>query len=127
MKQGRLGAPIGRRPVGQGWRVFLWLAAAFNFMVGALGMFSPAADVDARLIGLFVFAFGLVFFQAARDPERLAPVLWAGVVAKLGAVALLAPQAFGAGGTLLVAGAIGLDALFALGLLAFLLTRGKDS
>ncbi|MEE4207597.1 MAG: hypothetical protein V2I39_14980 [Erythrobacter sp.] len=126
MNEGRLGAPIGRRPVAQGWRVFLWLAAAFNFVLGALGMFSPQADVDARLIGLFVFAFGIVFVQAARDPERLAPVLWAGVIAKIGAVALLAPQAFGEGGTMLLAGGIGLDALFATGLLAFLLSRGGD-
>lgn len=126
MSNGRLGAPLGRRPVGQGWRIFLWLAAAFNFVVGLLAMLSPEADVDARLVGLLIFAFGVVYFQAARDPERLAPVLWGGVIAKVGAAALFAPLGFGADGSLLVASAVVVDALFAVGFLAFLLSRGGD-
>ena len=126
MSEGRLGAPIGRRPVGQGWRVFLWLAAAFNFVVGLLAMLSPEADVDARLIGLLIFAFGIVYLQTARDPERLAPVLWAGVIGKVGAAALFAPQGFGADGSLVVASAVVIDALFAVGFLAFLLSRGSE-
>ncbi|QIQ85304.1 hypothetical protein [Erythrobacter sp.] len=126
MSDGRLGAPIGRRPVGQGWRIFLWLAAAFNFVVGLLAMLSPEADVDARLVGLLIFAFGVVYFQAARDPERLAPVLWGGVIAKVGTAALFAPLGFGADGSLLVASAVVIDGLFAVGFLAFLLSRGGD-
>jgi len=126
MSEGRLGAPIGRRPVGQGWRLFLLLAAAFNFVVGALGLFSPAADLDARLIGLLVVAFGIAYLLAARDPERMGPVLWAGLVAKVGTVALFAPVAFDSEGSLLVAGAVVLNGLFAVGFLAFLLLRGDD-
>ncbi|NBC89192.1 MAG: hypothetical protein GVX90_06860, partial [Alphaproteobacteria bacterium] len=61
MSIGRVGVPIGRRPVGQGWRVFLLLAAAFNFVVGLLAMLSPDAILDARLIGLLVFAFGVIY------------------------------------------------------------------
>jgi len=126
MSEGRLGAPIGRRPVGQGWRLFLWLAAAFNFVVGLLGMLSPEAGVDARLIGLLIFAFGVVYLQTARDPERLAPVLWAGVIGKVGAAALFAPQGFGEDGSLVIASAVVIDALFAVGFLAFLLSRGGE-
>lgn len=126
MTRGRLGAPIGRRPVGQGWRIFLGLAAVFNFIVGLLGMLSPEASVDARLVGLFLFAFGVVYLQVARDPEGLGRILWAGAIAKIGTVALFAPSAFGAGSSLPVTIAVGMDALFAVGFLAFLLSRGED-
>lgn len=126
MSIGRVGVPIGRRPVGQGWRVFLLLAAAFNFVVGLLAMLSPDAILDARLIGLLVFAFGVIYLQAARDPERFGPVLWAGLIAKVGTAALFAPQGFGEDGSLLVAVGVVVDALFAVGFLAFLLSRGDN-
>ena len=123
MKDGRLGAPIGRRPVGQGWRIFLWLAAAYNLVIGALGLFSPTGHVDARIVGLMLVAFGLVFALAARDPERFAPILWAGAIAKLGTAALLAPKAIAPDATLLVSVATVLEALFAVGFLTFMLSR----
>ncbi|MEQ8410198.1 MAG: hypothetical protein RIC51_09605 [Erythrobacter sp.] len=127
MSEGRLGAPIGRRPVGQGWRIFLWLVASFNFVVGLIGMLSPVSNLDARLIGLFVFAFAIVYVQAARDPERFAPVLWSGLIAKVGTAALFAPLGFGSEGSLVVAGAVVVNGLFAVGLLALLLSRESDS
>lgn len=124
---GRVGAPVGGEWVNPAWRAFFWAACAFNFVVGILGMFSPEATTDARIIGLLVFCFGIIYLLAAREPMRFAPALWAGVVGKAGVVGLLAPIAFGAGGDPLVAGALVCDGLFALGFLAFLFTRGDAS
>jgi hypothetical protein len=110
-----------------GWRAFFWAACAFNLLIGLAGMVSPAATVDARIVGLLVFAFGVIYYLVARDPLRFAPVLWAGVLGKLGVVALLAPEAFGEGGDRLIAGILIGDLFFALGFLAFLFTRGEES
>lgn len=115
----------GEETVGKGWRGFFWAATVFNFLVGLAGMLSPEATIDARIIGLLVFCMGVIYLLVARDPLRFAPALWAGVIGKLGVVALLGPQAFGDGGQPLVAGALVLDAVFALGFLAFLLTRSS--
>ena len=110
-----------------GWTAFFWAASIFNLLIGLAGMVSPEATIDARIVGLLVFAFGVIFFLVARDPLRFAPVLWAGVLGKLGVVALLAPEAFGEGGDRLIAGILSLDVMFALGFMAFLFTRGEDS
>ncbi|MHA7819935.1 MAG: hypothetical protein ACX930_09845 [Erythrobacter sp.] len=109
--------------VGRGWRTFFWVACAFNLVIGALGMVAPGASVDERVIGLLVFCFGIIYVLVARDPHRFAPALWAGVIGKFGVVALLAPGAFAEGGDRLLAGILVGDALFALGFLAFLMTR----
>lgn len=105
------------------WRRFFWVATIFNFVIGLAGMLTPEATIDARIIGLLVFAFGLIYFLVARDPLRFAPVLWAGVLGKVGVVALLGPDAFRASGDPIIAGVLIGDALFALGFLAFLFTR----
>ena len=115
------------REVSRNWRSFFWAAMAFNVIIGTVGMLSPAADVDARIIGLLVRGFGFVYFFVARDPLRFAPVLWAGILGKVGVVALLAPQAFGPDGDPIVAGALGGDGLFAIGFLAFLLTIADEN
>lgn len=128
MSGGQLGAKLnGEQVIGTGWRGFFWAAAAFNFIVGVTGMISPEATVDARIIGLLVFSFGVIYLLVARDPGRFGPALWAGVIGKIGVVALLGPQAFGEDGEMLVAVALVLDGLFALGFLAFLLTRDDDA
>lgn len=111
------------QPVSSVWRAFFWAACAFNLVIGALGMLAPDASVDGRIIGLLVLCFGIVYLLVARDPVRFAPALWAGVVGKFGVVGLLAPAAFGEGGDPLLAGILVGDTLFALGFLAFLLTR----
>ena len=97
--------------VGALWRIFFWVAAAFNFLVGFAGMISPAATLDARVVGLLVFCFGTVYMLVARDPLRFRPVLWAGVIGKLGVVGLLGPGAMGSEGDGLVLGALAFDAL----------------
>ncbi|MEE4539735.1 MAG: hypothetical protein V2J51_14750 [Erythrobacter sp.] len=120
---GRLGAAIGGDMVGQGWRTLFWVAAGFNFIIGLAGMLSPQTTLDARIVGLLVFGFGITYALVARDPLRFGPVLWAGVIGKLGVVALLSPEALESGNILILA-VLALDAGFAIGFLAFLLTRG---
>ena len=107
----------------KGWKVFFWVAAIFNFAIGLAGMITPEASIDGRTIGLLVFAFGIVYMQVARDPRRLAPVLWAGVLGKVGVVALLGPGEFGPTGSALISTVLAGDALFAFGFLVFLFTH----
>ncbi|QUL37899.1 hypothetical protein [Erythrobacter sp. JK5] len=127
MNASQIGARVGGEgTVGRGWRTFFWIAMAFNFLIGTMGMLSPEATVDARIIGLLVFSFGVIYLLVARDPARFAPVLWAGVIGKIGVVALLGPETFGENGDRLIAGVLVLDGVFALGFLAFLLTRGES-
>lgn len=108
----------------KGWKVFFWVAAIFNFAIGLAGMITPEASIDGRTIGLLVFAFGIVYMQVARDPRRLGPVLWSGVLGKVGVVALLGPGEFGPTGSALISAVLAGDALFAFGFLVFLFTHG---
>ncbi len=109
--------------VGRGWVLFFWTAAIFNFLVGAAGMFAPAPTIDARLLGLLVFAFGIVYAVVARDPNRFATVLWAGVFGKVGVVSLFATTDLAQTGSGLTSVILALDVLFAFGFLVFLFTR----
>jgi hypothetical protein len=123
---GRVGAPVGGEAMGQGWKVFFWAASVFNLLIGALGMLSPEATIDARIVGLFVFCFGIVYLQVARNPLRYAPVLWAGVIGKLGVIGLLSPAALEPGADPVILGVLCLDALFALGFVAFLFVKSDE-
>lgn len=104
----------------------LALAALYNLVIGVIALHAPGG-VDGRIVGLLVGCFGLVYALAASDPLRFAPMLWVGVLGKLGVIALVLPQVragLAAPGTgLVLAG----DALFTLGFVAFLLTRRKTS
>ena len=111
---------------GRGWRIFFWVAAAFNFVIGLAGMLVPESTIDGRTIGLLVFAFGLVYFIVASDPVRYGRVLWAGVLGKVGVVALLGPREFAGEGGSLIAAVLAGDALFAFGFLVFLFTRADN-
>lgn len=132
----RTGAGVGRpdqadiprydSDVGGVWRALFWAASGFNFIIGLLGMLSPASDIDARIIGLLLFAFGIVYMLVARDPVRFAPTLWAGIIAKVGVVALLAPEAFRDGGDAVVMGVLAIDALFAGAFLVFVAARSES-
>jgi len=111
---------------GKGWRYFMLAAALFNFAIGLSGMLVPEATVDARTIGLLVFAFGVVYLIVSRDPVRYGSVLWAGVVGKVGVVALLGPREFASEGGGLIAAVLAGDALFAFGFLVFLFTYSNE-
>jgi hypothetical protein len=123
LNEGRLGAPVGAEEIGVWWRVFFWCAALFNFGVGLVGMLVPPASLDGRLIGVLVFAFGIIYVLVARDPLRYRSALWAGVVSKGGIVALLATNALERGGDTTTIAVAAIDAVFVLGFLGFLLLR----
>lgn len=125
--EGRVGAPVGAKPIGWGWRLFFWVAAIFNFVIGLMGIFSSTSSVDERIIGLLVACFGIIYALVARDPRRFLPALWAGLFGKIGVVTLLGPIVFGPGGDVLIAGVLTCDAIFALGFLIFLLIHRRDS
>jgi hypothetical protein len=73
------------------WRAMLAAAALFNLIV-ALPSLLLALTVSDRIVAVLVGCFGLVYAMVAREPVRLAPVLWAGVIGKLGVVALMLPE-----------------------------------
>ncbi|MFN2098815.1 hypothetical protein [Altererythrobacter sp. MF3-039] len=74
------------------WRIFMFAAAAFNLLIGVGGLLDPAATVEGRMTGLLVACFGVVYALVATDIARYRPMLWAGVIGKFGAVALLGPE-----------------------------------
>ncbi|WP_427969262.1 hypothetical protein [Altererythrobacter sp.] len=112
--------------VSAGWKRLFVVAALFNALVGLAGMLVPEATVDGRIIGLLIFAFGVIYFQVSTDPLRYGPVLWAGVLGKLGVVALLAPGEFGEGGNWVIQAVLTADALLAIAFLAFLFRTGDS-
>lgn len=77
-------------------------------------------------MALLVFSFGIVYALVARQPLRLAPVLWAGVFGKLCMMALMATVAFGEGAPAMLAQILAGDFLFACGFLAFLVGPARN-
>ena len=73
--------------------IILWAAALFNLVIGAPSLLQPGATRDGRVVAVLVLAFGLLYAIAASDPVRFAPVLLAGVLGKLGVIAVMAPGA----------------------------------
>lgn len=116
----------GEQRVTRHWVLFFWAAAIFNWIVGFSGMVVPGVSIDSRMIGVLVFAFGVVYWLVARDPLRYASVLWAGVIGKLGIVGLLVPTVFSAEGDTVVGILLVADLLFAIGFLAFLFSRNDE-
>lgn len=127
MNDGIVGAQVGATEIRPFWGRFFWAAAIFNFLVGISAMLAPGTTIDSRITGLLVFAFGIVYMVVARDPRRFGPVLWAGVIGKLGIVALLALDAFSADGSMLARAIIAIDTIFAIGFLVFLFGRDDGS
>ena len=72
--------------------ITLWAAAGFNLLIGLAAMVQKGASRDARVVGLLVLCFGIVYALVAHEPARFLPVLWAGVVGKLGVIAMLLPE-----------------------------------
>ncbi|KWV93724.1 hypothetical protein [Erythrobacter sp. AP23] len=111
-----------RTPIG--WRIFFWLAAAYNLVIG-LGAFLDAEWGSAEAIGgVLIFCFGIVYALVARQPKRFAPVLIAGILGKVMVVLMLGPPSWGESGDPGVGAIVAGDLAFALGFAAFLL-RGR--
>lgn len=73
------------------WQWVLWAAAAFNLVIGGAGLVQRGASREGRVVSILVASFGVIYALVAFDPDRFAPVLWAGVIGKLGVIAMLAP------------------------------------
>lgn len=108
------------------WTIFFWAAAAYNIVIGAMGFLDPAGTIDNKTIAVLVLAFGVAYVQVARNPLRLAPVVWAGVFGKFAVVALLGPGAVGEGADPRLLPILVGDFLFGCGFLAFLLGPAKQ-
>jgi hypothetical protein len=97
----------------------LWLAAAYNLLIGVPGVLTGGTASD-RIVGLLVACFGILYAITGFDPRRFAPALWAGITGKLGIMVLLWPDlSLGTtppGTSIILAG----DALFTLGFVALL-------
>ena len=107
------------------WRPFFFTAAAYNLVIGGAGLANVAAPVNDRIVGLLVAGFGIVYALVGRDAARFGPVLWAGIVGKLGIVALLTPSVLAGSAPAGTGIILGGDALFTFGFLVFLLGRRK--
>lgn len=112
-------------PVHSTWRGMLAAAAVYNWVVALPALFVPGAGVGDRVVAVLVAGFGLLYALVARDPARLAPALWAGVLGKLGVLGVMGPEVLaaralpGTGWVLLG------DAAFTVLFLAFLYTRRR--
>jgi hypothetical protein len=76
------------------WKIFFALAALFNLLIGLSVMIAPqysatvplddAALLPIRVVGWFVFVFGIGYAIVARDPLRHVGIVRIGVIGKLG-------------------------------------------
>lgn len=109
----------------RGWQAFFAAAALYNLAVGLPGLFAGGASTEARLVALFVCCFGLLYALVARDPVRLGPALWAGIVGKLGVIALMVPGVRDGTAIAGLGWVLAGDALFTVGFLVFLFRRRR--
>jgi len=81
----------------KGWKLFFWIAAAYNWLAGIPLYIAPAAMVDfvggasgtadlalMKITGALIVCFGIVLAVVVHDPIRFRVVLWSVVVGKLG-------------------------------------------
>lgn len=107
--------------IAPGWVWLLRAAAAYNLLVALPGLIAAATPDADRVVSLLVVCFGGLYAMISVAPSRFAPVLWTGVVGKLGVLAIMVP-AFVAGRQPpeIIPVLVG-DALFTLAFIAFLL------
>jgi hypothetical protein len=86
------------------WQIFFWTAAFFNFAIGAPLFISPetmvamTGTVEAvdpalmKVTGALVLCFGVVYAIVGGDPQRYRPVVWAGLLGKLGIAYVYLPD-----------------------------------
>jgi hypothetical protein len=113
-------------PIAPGWIWMLRAAAAYNLLVALPPLFAPATPDSDRIVSLLVGCFGILYFIISRAPERLAVALWAGVIGKLGVLAIMVPAVTAGRQPVEIVPVLVGDGLFTLGFLAFLL-RGRPA
>ncbi|MEZ6000055.1 hypothetical protein [Hyphomonas sp.] len=86
------------------WQIFFWAAAFFNFAIGAplfispeimVGMTGTVEAIDPALMkvtGALILCFGVVYAIVGGDPQRYRPVVWAGLLGKLGVAYVYLPD-----------------------------------
>lgn len=112
-----------RGTVSLAWRVFFWIAAAYNLVIGGGGFLeAPWGSPDA-IVAVLVACFGILYAFVARDPARFAPVLIPSIIGKAMVVAMLGPPNWFAGGDPAVGAIVAGDLLFTLGFIFFLLRK----
>lgn len=103
------------------WPAVFWAAAGYNLVIGVPAMLRGAAGIESRITGVLVSGFGIVYALVASDPVRFGPMLWAGVLGKIGVIALMGPIVARGQAPRAVGAVLAGDALFTLAFLAFLL------
>ncbi len=110
--------------VAPGWVWMLRAAATYNVLVALPPLLSSATPDLDRIVSLLVGCFGILYFIISRAPGRLAAALWAGVIGKLGVLAIMVPAVAAGRQSEHIVPIIMGDALFTFGFLAFLF-RGR--
>lgn len=105
----------------RGWQVFFWLAAAYNLVIGLGTFLASAWGTPEAINGVLIFGFGIIYALVARQPQRFAPVLLAGIIGKAMVVLMLGPPNWAEGGDSAVGAIVAGDLVFTLGFIAFLL------
>lgn len=108
------------------WRVFFWLAAVYNLVIGLAAFLDARWGSPEAINGVLIFGFGIVYALVARQPRRFAPVLVAGILGKAMVVLMLGPPNWSEGGDGAVGAIVAGDLFFALGFLAFLLLSRRN-
>lgn len=114
---------VGEARLSPFWAWMLWAAAAFNIIVAAPSLFIEATPDQDRIVAVLVAAFGALYALVARHPSQLGVVLWAGIIGKLGVLAILIPAVQEGRQPMGIAPILAGDALFTLAFLAFLMRR----
>lgn len=105
----------------KGWSWMLWGAAAYNWLISLPVVLNGTVAPQDKVSAVLVAAFGVLYALVALNPARLAATLWAGVVGKLGLVALLAPSIVAGTAAPGSAPVLAGDLIFTAGFLALLL------
>lgn len=106
--------------IASGWVWMLRAAAVYNLLIALPPLFASVTPSSDRIVSLLVACFGLIYALVSWRPARFAPVLWAGILGKLGILAILGPDVLLGRGAPGIAVILAGDVLFTLGFLAFL-------
>ncbi|MFN5760108.1 MAG: hypothetical protein ACK440_11020 [Sphingomonadaceae bacterium] len=108
------------KPIAPGWVWMLRAAAVYNLLVALPQLLASATPSSDRIVSLLVGCFGLIYALVSWQPHRFAPMLWAGIIGKLGILVILGPDVLQGRGAPGAAPILAGDLLFTLGFLAFL-------